>query len=194
MIKKLIKGNGVYFILGAVIFVALLLKIFSQSLNRQEINTNIEKFVSEGENFVSSSPAKNNQVATSTDDKKSEVATASSTSEATGTPETTGPIMESPKSGSTVNSPLMVRGQAPGGWFFESSLPIKLVDNQGRTIAQAAGLANGNSLTDKLVPFSTLLEFETTATSGYLIISNDNPSGISDYSKSVSFPILFLTK
>lgn len=191
MIKKIIKGNGIYFVLGAIIFVALLLKIFSQSLNRQEINNNIEKFVSEGENFISSST---NQAATSTNDNKNGVVIASSTSKGTGTPEIAEPIMEFPKSGSTVSSPLMVKGQAPGSWFFESSLPIKLLDNQGRMIAQAEGLASGNSLTDQLVPFSTLLEFETTATSGYLIISNDNPSGISDYSKSASFPILFLTK
>lgn len=198
MIKKIIKGNGIYFFLGAVILIALLLKIFSQSLNHQEINNNIEKFVSEGENFISSSTAKNNQAATSTNDNKDEAAiassTTSSTGEGTGTPETIEPIMEFPKAGSTVSSPLVVKGQAPGNWFFESSLPVKLLDNQGRTIAQAEGLSSGNSLTDQLVPFSTLLEFETTATSGYLIISNDNPSGISDYSKSISFPVLFLTK
>lgn len=194
MIKKIIKGNGIYFFLGAVIFVALLLKIFSQSLNHQEINNNIEKFVSEGENFISSSAVKNNQTGAVINDNKDELASASSTDEGLKNSKTVEPIIDFPKSGSIVSSPLVVKGQAPGNWFFESSLPVKLLDNQGRTIAQAEGLAGGNSLTDQLVPFSALLEFETTATSGYLIISNDNPSGISDYSKSISFPILFLTK
>lgn len=103
-------------------------------------------------------------------------------------------ILETPEAEATVSSPLVVKGKALGVWFFEASLPIKLIDSAGNLIAVVPAKAESDWMTDSFVPFSALLEFNTTATSGYLVISKDNPSGLPEKEASEIFPLKFLNK
>lgn len=102
------------------------------------------------------------------------------------------PILLQPNSEDVLSSPLIVKGEAPGYWFFEANLPVKLLDESGNLIVTAPANAVGDWMTEDFVPFESLLEFQTTATSGYLVIQNDNPSGLAENSKMVSFPVRFL--
>ena len=78
-----------------------------------------------------------------------------------------------------VTSPLNIRGDALGTWFFEANMPVKLVDSEGKVLAQVGAMAVGEWMTTDYVPFTAKLEFTTpTANAGYLIFEKDNPSGL----------------
>ncbi len=102
------------------------------------------------------------------------------------------PTLSQPNTEELISSPLIVKGEAPGYWFFEANLPIKLLDESGNLIVVAPANATSDWMTEDFVPFESLLEFQTTATSGYLVIENDNPSGLPENSKMISFPVKFL--
>src|SRR3569623_2033710 len=62
--------------------------------------------------------------------------------------------VSAPRPGEHITSPLFVTGIARGTWFFEASFPAELKDAQGNTIAQGAGQAQGDWMTEDFVPFS----------------------------------------
>ena len=95
------------------------------------------------------------------------------------------------KIGDVIKSPFTLEGEAKGTWFFEANLPIKLLDDQGKTLVEVGAQATENWLTEKFVPFKATLNFTPTTNAGTLIVSNDNPSGLAENSKSVSFPVRF---
>ncbi|MFA5131013.1 MAG: Gmad2 immunoglobulin-like domain-containing protein [Patescibacteria group bacterium] len=97
----------------------------------------------------------------------------------------------SPKQNEVVSSPLKIEGQALGSWFFEASLPVKLVAENGNLIAAHFATAESDWMTEKPVKFNSELIFSTTATSGYLIISKDNPSGLPEHDGSIKVPVRF---
>ena len=45
-----------------------------------------------------------------------------------------------PRPNQTIQSPLIVKGEARGFWFFEASFPIKLLDDNGEFIAQGIAI------------------------------------------------------
>ncbi len=96
-----------------------------------------------------------------------------------------------PKQDQVVTSPLKVEGQAKGTWFFEASLPVKLIDSNNNLIVAHYGTAQGDWMTEKPVKFSSDLVFTTTATSGYLVVSRDNPSGLPQNDASIKVPVRF---
>lgn len=102
-------------------------------------------------------------------------------------------MISKPLAGAVVTSPLMVTGRAKGTWFFEASLPVKLVDATGLVIAATPGQAQSDWMTEAMVPFKAELTFtaSTTATSGYLIIAKDNPSGLPENAAAVRIPVKF---
>jgi len=91
-----------------------------------------------------------------------------------------------------INSPLTVLGWAKGTWFFEASLPVKIVDEKGQIILAHFGTAQSDWMTTEMVPFKSVLEFNSgEALSGYLIISKDNPSGLPENDDSFKIPVRF---
>jgi spore germination protein GerM len=70
-------------------------------------------------------------------------------------------------------------------------LPVKLVDSQGKVLAEVGAQAQDEWMTERFVPFKATLNFTPTTNDGTLVISNDNPSGLAGNSKSVSFPVRF---
>jgi hypothetical protein len=87
--------------------------------------------------------------------------------------------IESPISGSSIDSPLIVKGEAKGEWFFEASFPVELVDSNNNVIATGVAIATTDSLTEDFVPFEAKVEFVSSEQkNGFLILKNDNPSGL----------------
>jgi hypothetical protein len=103
------------------------------------------------------------------------------------------PTISTPKANTKVSNPLTIKGTAPSNWFFEGQLHIRLVDDKRNTIAGASGdeVTPGSWMEDKPVEFTGIINFKTTAKSGYLIIENDNPSGLPENQKMYEIPVSF---
>jgi hypothetical protein len=52
--------------------------------------------------------------------------------------------VESPEPNQTITSPLIVKGEARGYWFFEASFPVKLLDDEENLIALEIATAQWN--------------------------------------------------
>jgi hypothetical protein len=100
-------------------------------------------------------------------------------------------LISNPRPNQKITSPLKINGTARGTWFFEASFPIKLVDEQGKTIAESHGEAKGEWMTEDFVPYEATLEFKTNAKRGTLILEKDNPSGLSENDNQLEVPVVF---
>lgn len=97
-----------------------------------------------------------------------------------------------PENFTIVKSPLEVRGEASGPWFFEGSFPAKILDSNGVVVAQGFLKAKGDSMVSGTVPFMGTLTFTMPKTvTGTLVLQNDNPSGIPEKTEEVRVPIRF---
>jgi hypothetical protein len=103
--------------------------------------------------------------------------------------------IESPTSGETIFSPLIVRGEARGQWFFEASFPITVVDWDGRIIGEGHAEAQGEWMTSEYVPFEGTISFtvppDTPYKRGTIIFRKDNPSGLPEHDDAFEVPVLF---
>ncbi len=208
----MIKGKVAYFILGIVVFSALLLRIFSPEGSWVCVNGYWEKHGNTSkaqpqekcgdgisninENFVLEGGKVTPTVSTASDTSfvSDDVTTTATTSVSATFNRDRLATISAPQADSVVSSPLVVKGEAPGTWFFEASFPVHLLDNQGNLIVTAIASAQSDPLTENFVSYKALLEFNTTATSGYLLLNNDNPSGLPENSLSVKIPVKFLNK
>jgi len=92
----------------------------------------------------------------------------------------------------TIQSPLIIQGEARGVWFFEADFPVKLYDGNGNIIAQGIAQALGDWMTEDFVGFRCELEFETPETeTGQLILEKDNPSGLPENADQLIIPVVF---
>ncbi|MCK9393602.1 MAG: GerMN domain-containing protein [Candidatus Paceibacterota bacterium] len=96
-----------------------------------------------------------------------------------------------PTAGALIDSPLIIRGKARGSWFFEASFPIELIDNKNNVVATGVAMATANSLTEDFVPFESRMEFvNPEKRDGFLVLKNDNPSGLPENSKQIKIPVV----
>lgn len=103
------------------------------------------------------------------------------------------------KAGEQISSPLKITGESGGGWFFEGSFPITLVDWDGRIIATGIAEAKGDWMTTDFVPFEAELTFtkpanptnQDYASRGAIIFKKDNPSDMRQYDAAYELPIKF---
>lgn len=104
-------------------------------------------------------------------------------------------VVSAPLPNSRIKSPLVIKGLAPGNWFFEASAPVVLTDWDGRIIAQSYITSEDDWMTTKQVPFSGVIEFtvdpEVYSDRGALILQRDNPSGLPEHDSAVEIPIYF---
>lgn len=101
-------------------------------------------------------------------------------------------FLSSPLPNTTITSPLIVEGEARGTWYFEASFPVRLLDANGNEIAVTPAQAQGDWMTEDLVPYTALLEFSQPSTpTGTLVLQKDNPSGMPENDKSLSIPVSF---
>jgi hypothetical protein len=100
--------------------------------------------------------------------------------------------VDSPLPGSSVSSPLVVKGEARGNWYFEASFPVRLLDANGNQIAAAPAQAKGDWMTTEFVPFEVTLNFSSPVSStGTLVLEKDNPSGLPENAAEVRVPVRF---
>ncbi len=100
--------------------------------------------------------------------------------------------LESPRPNEKIASPVKLRGQARGNWYFEASFPVALFDANGTQLAVAPAQAKGEWMTTEFVPFELSLEFPKPATAkGYLLLKKDNPSGETRFDDQLKVPVSF---
>lgn len=112
---------------------------------------------------------------------------------------TTSPVvLLNPATNGLVASPLIVRGRAPGNWFFEASLPVRLETVGGEVLAVVPAKAEAdpgsgelNWMTTDPVAFSATLVFTPPPDldEAVLVIAKDNPAGLSANDERVRFPV-----
>lgn len=103
--------------------------------------------------------------------------------------------VEKPLPNMDVTSPLTIKGQALGTWFFEGSAPVQLVDKDGNELASTNIQVQGNWMTEDFVDFSATIEFEAPDDErGYLVFWRANPSGKSENKESYRQPVIFPPK
>ena len=101
--------------------------------------------------------------------------------------------LEIPKPNDLISSPLKIKGEARGFWFFEASFPVRLVDANGNNIPlDPPYVMAAEWMTENYVPFETTHTFAKPQTStGTLIIQKDNPSDLPEHDDSFSIPVRF---
>ena len=117
------------------------------------------------------------------------------------TPDVPGPALSSdghvevgaPLADELVGSPLRLAGNVMGGgWFFEASFPVKILDGDGRVLGQGPAQAMGVWMSTGTVPFSAVIPFASPRfTTGKIVLLKDNPSGLPQNDASFSIPIRF---
>lgn len=108
--------------------------------------------------------------------------------------------VSAPLANSSISSPVIIKGEARGTWYFEASFPIKLLDANGKQLAIAPAQAQGDPdatagagwMTEEFVPFELSLTFPPSATeTGTIVLMKDNPSGLPEHDDSISIPVRF---
>lgn len=99
----------------------------------------------------------------------------------------------SPREGEKISSPLLITGQARGGWFFEATFPVVLTDWDGLIIAEGYATAEGEWMTEEFVPFTAELTFTkpTYGGRGSLILQKNNPSGLPENDDALEITAFF---
>lgn len=106
-----------------------------------------------------------------------------------------GIIIDQPRPNESFTSPFAVTGKARGFWFFESSFPLKIIDEQVKVLGTGIAIAQTSALTDDFVPFVGFIEFlpdekPVSSTKAFLVFTNDNPSGLPENEVSTTIPII----
>jgi Immunoglobulin-like domain of bacterial spore germination len=94
-----------------------------------------------------------------------------------------------------VTSPLRLAGNVTGGgWFFEASFPVKVLDGDGKVLGQGPARAMGNWMSTGTVPFAAVIPFTAPRfEAGTIVLSKDHPSGLPQNAASFSIRIRFAT-
>ena len=101
--------------------------------------------------------------------------------------------------GDTITSPVEIKGQARGYWFFEASFPVVLVDWNGKIIAQGVAQAEGDWMTEEMVPFTVSISYKSPyitgdppfMSKGAIILQKDNPSGLPENDDALEIPVTY---
>ncbi|HZW99666.1 MAG TPA: Gmad2 immunoglobulin-like domain-containing protein [Trueperaceae bacterium] len=89
-----------------------------------------------------------------------------------------------------VTSPMVLRGEARGTWFFEGSFAVSLMAPDGSLIASGLVTATDEWMTEGFVPFEGTLEFEVAGpTPAILVLERDNPSGLPEHDAAVRLEV-----
>lgn len=103
-----------------------------------------------------------------------------------------GVTITSPTPNAVIQSPVRITGQAVGEWYFEAVFPVAIVDEDGKELGKGIAHAQGEWMTDGLVPYIADVTFEPGgATSGYIEAHKDNPSGLPELDAFVRIPVKF---
>jgi hypothetical protein len=99
-----------------------------------------------------------------------------------------------PVANTEIGSPLTIKGEARGYWFFEASFPVKLIDAEGNDVPLDPPymMATEEWMTEEFVLFEDTFTFTPPATeTGTLILQKDNPSGLPENDDELRIPVRF---
>jgi len=100
--------------------------------------------------------------------------------------------VNNPRPNQIIESPLLVRGEARGFWFFEADFPVKLFDDNGFLLGITPAQALDSWMTEDFVEFTATLLFAVPSTpKGRLVLEKDNPSGLPEYADELIIPVCF---
>lgn len=100
--------------------------------------------------------------------------------------------IENPAPGMDISSPLTIKGEAKGHWYYEGIFTIKLYDASDRLLAETTAEADGEWMTEQFVPFETTISFEASDDQrGRLVFERANPSGLPQNDQSHAVPVVF---
>jgi len=100
--------------------------------------------------------------------------------------------INNPRPNQIIESPLFIKGEARGFWFFEASFPVKLFDNNGFLLGVTPAQALGDWMTEDFVEFTATLPFAVPSIpEGRLVLEKDNPSGLPEHADELIIPIHF---
>ena len=102
-------------------------------------------------------------------------------------------LLDSPRPGAAVSSPLAIKGQARGTWFFEGDFPVILLNSQGKKIAESYATAKGEWMTQDFVEFEGSISFNSglSGRRGTLVLKKDNPTGLAQFDDKLEIPVSF---
>lgn len=97
-----------------------------------------------------------------------------------------------PSPGGTIVGPLVIRGYVPKSWTFEGQFRMQLLDSKRNIILDDRVPVEWDSENSKnTLYFVESYNFHTNAGSGFLILRNDNPSGLPENEKSTEIKVKF---
>lgn len=100
--------------------------------------------------------------------------------------------IDNPWPNQAIESPLFIKGEARGFWFFEASFSVKLFDDNGFLLGVTPVQALEDWMTEDFVAFdATLLFAVPSIPKGRLVLEKDNPSGLSEHADELIIPIHF---
>ncbi len=103
--------------------------------------------------------------------------------------------VEEPLLGQNISSPLQIKGQAIGSWFYEANFKVTLTDWDGKIIAESVATTKHDWMTEKMVPFEAELEFEKPEnlymSKALLILEKSNPSGLPENNEALEYFVYF---
>lgn len=102
-------------------------------------------------------------------------------------------VIDTPKTGDKISSPIKVSGKARGSWYFEASAPVMIIDTNGKVLGQGYIQATGDWMTANFVPFTGTITFtkDPASEAGAVVFLNDNPSGDPSRQKFMAVPVFF---
>jgi len=102
-------------------------------------------------------------------------------------------VLNSPKSGAIVTSPVNLQGMARGYWFFEGTFPVTIVNWDGLIIGEGYATAEDEWMTEEFVPFKAQVNFTLPdyLNRGAIILKKNNASGLPKHDAALEVPILF---
>lgn len=94
-----------------------------------------------------------------------------------------------------ITSPIAITGTVTGGgWFFEGSFPVKVLDGDGKVLGQgiAQAIPPESWMTTGTVQFAAAVTFYAPHfATGTIVFSKDNPSGLPQNDMSLAVPVTF---
>ncbi len=91
-----------------------------------------------------------------------------------------------------VQSPVVITGRAVGNWFFEGVFLAQITDAKGGVLGQGQMKAKTDWTVASLVDFSGTVTFnKSTTPTGFIVLRNDNPSGLPENAKVFTWPVQF---
>ena len=99
-----------------------------------------------------------------------------------------------PRPGDVISSPIEIRGEARGYWFFEATFPVVITDWNGLIIAEGYAEAGESWMTEDFVPFTVKLTFAKPTLypeRGTLILHKSNASGLPEHDDALEIPVSF---